>query len=115
MRQERVQGLIVGMTVVLLRHRDQIVQFAARERLPAVYGRCEYVDAGGLLHFAADQNPQFLKGAQIAHRILTGAKPAEIPVELLATFLMVLNLKKASALGIKIPQFVRLRVTEVIQ
>jgi len=115
MQKERVQGLIMGFSAAMLKHRDQLVQFAARERLPAVYARREYVDAGGLLHFAADRKPMFLRGAQIAHQILTGTKPAEIPVELPSTFVVLLNLKTAGALGIKIPESVRVRVTEVIQ
>jgi len=114
-RQERIQGLIVGITPVLLRHRDQIVQFAARERLPVVYGRREYVDAGGLLHFAADQNSMYLRGAQIAHQILMGVRPAEIPVELPTTFRIVLNLKTARTLGIAIPTPMRMRANEVIE
>jgi len=114
-KHERVQGIFVATTSVLLEHRDQIVQFAAREKLPVVYGRREYVDAGGLLSYSADLQSAYLRGADYVHRILRGAKPADLPVEQSSKVLMVLNLKTARTLGIKIPDSVRLRVDEVIE
>ena len=91
------------------------MQFAAREKLPVVYGRREYVDAGGLLSFSADLQWPSLRGADYVYRILNGAKPADLPVEQSSTFRMVLNLKTARALGIAIPASVRLRADEVIE
>jgi len=114
-RQERVQGFIVSTTGLLLEHRDQIVHFAAREKLPAVYGRREYVDAGGLLSYAADVEIGYLRSADLVHRILRGAKPADLPVEQTGKVKMVLNLKTARALGITVPQSLRLRADEVIE
>ena len=114
-KRERVQGLIVGAPALLLEHRDQIVQFAAREKLPVVYGRREYVDAGGLVYYSVDPQFGFLRGADYVHRILNGAKPADLPVEHSANPRMVLNLKTARALGITIPASVRLRANEVIE
>lgn len=114
-KRERLQGFIVGTSGVLVEHRDQIVQFAARERLPVVYGRREYVDAGGLLSYSVDLNFGFLRGADYVHRILKGTKPADLPVEQSSSIRMVLNLKTARALGIKIPESVRLRADEVIE
>jgi ABC-type uncharacterized transport system substrate-binding protein len=114
-RNERVQGLIVSATGVLLEHRDQIVQFAAREKLPVVYGRHEYVHAGGLLSSSVDLQFGYVRGADYVHRILQGAKPADLPVEQTRDFQMALNLKTARALGITIPASVRLRADEVIE
>lgn len=95
--------------------RDQIVQFAAREKLPVVYGRREYVDAGGLLSYSANIQFAYVRSADYVHRILRGAKPADLPVEQSSNMQMVLNLKTARALGIKIPDSVRLRADEVIE
>ena len=114
-KRERVQGLIVGAPGLLMEHRDQIVQFAAREKLPVVYGRREYVDAGGLLSYAVDLQFGYLRGADYVHRILLGAKPADLPVEQSSSVRTVLNLKTARALGITIPASVRLRADEVIE
>lgn len=113
--RERLQGLIVGTVFVLLEHRDQIVKFAAREKLPVVYGRREWVDAGGLLSFSAEPQFPYLRGADYVHRILNGAKPADLPVEQASRVQMVLNLKTARALGIRIPDSLRLRADEVIE
>jgi len=106
---------VVSATSLLLEHRDRIVQFAAREKLPIVYGRREYVRAGGLLSYASDLEPLYARAAEYVYRILQGARPAELPVERSNTFRMVLNLKAAHLLGIKIPESVRLRVDEVIK
>jgi putative ABC transport system substrate-binding protein len=110
-----LQGLIVGTTALLLEHRDQIVRFAAQQKLPVVYGRREYVDAGGLVSYSADLRFPYLRGAEYVHRILNGAKAAEIPVEQSSHVRMVLNLKTARALGITVPVSVRVRADEVIE
>lgn len=114
-KQERTQGLIVGTTGVLLEHRDLILRFAAQEKLPVVYGRREYVDAGGLLSYGADLESAHVRAADYVHRILTGTPPARLPVEQIGTFRLIVNLKTARALGIAIPATVRLRADEVIE
>ena len=114
-KREGVQGLLFGTSLVLMKHRDRILQFAAQEKLPVVYGRREYVEAGGLISYTADQQWAFQRAADYVHRILNGAKPADLPFEQSSKVLMVLNLKTARALGIKIPESVRVRVDEVIE
>ena len=114
-RRERLQGLIVGASSTVLDYRDQIVQFAAREKLPAVYTRREYVDAGGLVSHGIHRVPLYIRSAELVYRVLQGAKPAEIPVEQIAAVRTVLNLKAAKALGIKIPESLKLRVDEVVE
>jgi putative ABC transport system substrate-binding protein len=114
-KRERVQVLIVSSASVLLEHRDQIVRFAAQEKLPVVYGNRVYVVAGGLLSYSVDLEFGYLRSADYVQRILQGAKPAELPVEQVSRVRMVLNLKTARALGITVPASVRLRADEVIE
>lgn len=115
MARERVDGLIVGAAGSLVDQRQQIVEAAARRRIPAVYARRDFTDAGGLMSYGADYDALFVRGADYVHRILQGAKPSELPFEQASTFKLVLNLKAAKALGLKIPETVRARVDEVIR
>lgn len=114
-RRERIQGLLVGAGGVLLDHREKIVQFAAREKLPVVYGREEWIPAGGLLSYGADRLAAYARGADLAQKILMGTRPAGLPVEQASSIRLVLNMKTARALGIAIPPSVRLRAHEVIE
>lgn len=115
MARERVDALIVTASATLVSQRSQIVQGAARLRIPALYARREYVDAGGLMSYGSDYNVLYLRAAEYVHRILQGAKPADLPFERAATFRLVLNLNTAGALGLRIPESVRIRVDEVVQ
>jgi len=98
-----------------MEHRDQIVQFAAKEKIPVVYAQREYVAAGGLLSYSVDIQFGYLRGAEYVQRILLGAKPASLPIEQSSNLQMALNLKTARALGVKIPASVRMRANEVIE
>jgi putative ABC transport system substrate-binding protein len=115
MKKKRMQALIVGAAGAVLDHRDRIVQFAARERIPPGFGRREYADAGGLLSYGADRRPLYQATAGLVHRILHGAKPAEIPVEQISVIRTIINVKAAKSLGIKIPDSIRLRADELIE
>ena len=94
---------------------SRIVEFAAKNRLPALFGFREAVDAGGLMSFG----PKFLDlwrgAATYVDKILRGAKPADLPVEQPTIFELVINLKTAKALGLTIPQSVLVRADEIIQ
>ena len=114
-RRERVQGLLVGLAAVMLEHRGHIVQFAARERLPAVYSRREYVDAGGLMSCGGDVQALYLRTAEYVRRVLGGARPADLPVEQVSGTRIVLNMKAAHAAGITVPRALRTRADEVIE
>jgi putative ABC transport system substrate-binding protein len=114
-RREQFQGLIVGASGVVVGFREQIVQFAAVNKLPTIYARREYVDAGGLLSYGPSFQRNYVRTADYVHRILQGAKPADLPVEQPRGVEMVLNLKTARALGIKIPGSLRLRADEMIE
>ncbi|MEW6687795.1 MAG: ABC transporter substrate-binding protein [Pseudomonadota bacterium] len=113
--RERFGGLIVSATAVLLKHRDRIVRFAAQARIPALYGRRDYADAGGLLSYAAEFPVIYARAADYVDRIARGAKPSELPVEQPNIVRMVTNLKAARALGINVPQSILLRSDEVIE
>ena len=112
--RERFAGLIVGSSGILLEHREQIVQFAAQHKLPAVYGRREYTDAGGLLSYSADTTVTYLRAADHVQRIAQGAKPAEMPVERPNAVRLVINAKTSRALGIAIPQSISSRADELV-
>ena len=95
-------------------HRHQIVDFAARQRLPAIYTQREFAESGGLMSYA----PTDVPGARMAayvDSILKGAKPADLPFEQPTKFKVVINLKTAKALGLTIPQPLLLRADELIQ
>lgn len=105
----------VSANEVVLDQRQQILEGAARLRIPAVYGRRDYADAGGLMSYGADYDAIFTRGADYVHRILQGAKPSDIPFERASVFRLVVNAKAMKALGLTIPESVRVRVDEVIQ
>ena len=115
MARKRIDAFIVSASGVVLSQKRQIVEAAAHKRIPAVYGRREYVEAGGLMYYGADYDVLFPKAADYVHRILQGAKPADLPFERASTFRLVVNAKAAKALGLKIPESVRVRTDEVIQ
>ena len=115
MARERIDALIVGASGTLANQRQQIVESAARLRIPALYARREFVEAGGMMSYGADYNALYARAADYVHRIEQGAKPAELPFEQASVFRLVVNAKALKALGLKIPESVRVRVDEVVQ
>ena len=113
--RERFDGLVVSATAVLLEHRDRIVRFAAHARLPAIYARREYADAGGLLSYGSAIPVIYSRAAEYVHRIAQGAKPSELPVEQPNVVRRLTNLKTARALGVNVPQTILLRSDEVLE
>ena len=114
-KRERIQGVLVAFPGTLLNHRDEIIKLAAAEKLPVVYGRHEYVFAGGLMSYDVDRGYGLVRAAELAHRILRGAKPADLPVEQIRKTRLDVNMKTAKALGIKVPLSILLRADEVIE
>jgi len=112
---QRAQGLVLpGANPVGFMNRGKIVDFAQRNRLPAMYPTKEYVDAGGLMSYGPSLPDLFRHAAIYVDKILKGAKPANLPVEQPTKFELVINLKTAKALGLAIPPSLLLRADEVI-
>ena len=92
-----------------------VIDFAARNRLPVLYGARGMVDAGGLMSWGPSIPDQLRRAATYVDKILRGAKPGDLPVEQPTKFELVINLKTAKALGLTIPQSVLLRADQVIE
>ena len=95
--------------------RRRIAALAAKHRLPSVFPFAEHVTAGGLLAYGVNLSELFAKSADYVDRILKGAKPGDLPVEQPTKFELVINLKTANALGLKVPPSLLARADEVIQ
>jgi putative ABC transport system substrate-binding protein len=108
-------GLVVMPDPFMSVHRAPIILAAARNNVPAVYGRSDFARDGGLLSYGIDQGDTWRRTTTYVDRILRGAKPAELPVQLPTKFEMVLNLKTAKALGLSVPPSILLRADEVIE
>jgi putative tryptophan/tyrosine transport system substrate-binding protein len=96
-------------------HRDLIVASAAQYRVPAIYPFRFFITAGGLISYGIDLVDLYRRAASYVDRILKGTKPAELPVELPTKFELVVNLKTAKALGLKIQESFLVRADEVIE
>ncbi len=107
-------GLVLGGPV-LNSHRTQVADLAAKNRLPAVYGQSEFMDAGGLMFYGANISDMFRRAATYVDKILKGAKPAELPVEQPTKFELVINLNAAQKIGLTIPPTVLARADRVIR
>ena len=108
-------GLIVVAGGLAISQRDLIVGLAAQHRLPAVYGTRNFVIGGGLISYSHDPIELYRKAAGYVDRILKGEKAGDLPVQAPTKYETVLNLKTAKALGLDVPDVVRLRADEVIE
>ena len=100
-----------------LTHRAPIILAAARNNIPAVYAQPAFARDGGLLSYGSDQVDTFRRAATYVDRILRGAKPGDLPVQLSSPskFEMLVNLKTAKALGLTVPPSLLARADEVIE
>lgn len=115
MTLERPDALFVVADVLTRLQHKRVVEFAAQNRLPAMYELREFVADGGLLSYGPIFPDLLRRGAAFVDKILKGAKPADLPVEQPTRFELVVNLKTAKALGLAIPQSVLIRADHVIQ
>ncbi len=110
-----VGALITVEDPLTVGHRKRIADFAAINRLPAIYGLREFVDAGGLMAYGAHLADLQRRAAGYVDKIIKGAKPADLPVEQPTKFELVVNLKTAKALGLEVPPSLLARADEVIE
>lgn len=111
----RPDALIAVADTFLLTYRARIVDFAAKNRLPAIYANQDYMDAGGLMFYGANVADQYRRAAIYVDKILKGAKPADLPVEQPTKLELVINLKTAKQIGMTIPPNVLARADRVIR
>lgn len=109
------QGLLVMLDPYFSTWRPQIIQGAARSRLPAIYFSEMFTREGGLISYGADIPELWRRAASFVDKILRGANPGELPIEQPTKFELVVNVKAAKALGLTIPQSVLVRADKVIE
>jgi putative ABC transport system substrate-binding protein len=112
---KRSNALIVVPTPTFDGLQAQIAQLAVEAKLPAVYNKSVFAQAGGLFSYGARYSDFFRRAARYVDKILKGAKPAELPVEQATAFELVVNLRTAKALGITIPPPLLVRADQVIE
>jgi ABC-type uncharacterized transport system substrate-binding protein len=108
-------GLLVLVDFITLAQRELIIKLAEQHRLPSMFNVRAFVRSGGLLSYAIDPSDLFRRAAAYVDRILKGAQAADLPVQQPTKFELVVNLKAAKALGLKIPETFLLRADEVIE
>ena len=114
-RNERANAIVVIRSPLTATHRARIVDFAAQNRLPAIYGDGEFVDSGGLVSYGVNIADLWRRAATYVDKILKGAKPGDLPIEQPTKFELVVNMRTAKALGITIPQSILLQATRMIE
>jgi len=113
--RDRPDAIFCVDSPVTIGNRQRVVDFAARQRLPAVYAQRIFAEAGGLMSYGADLAESSRRAASYVDKILKGAKPGDLPIEQPTKFELIINLKTAKALGLAIPQSLLLRANEVIE
>jgi putative ABC transport system substrate-binding protein len=115
LKKARPDALIVLLPRASGDQQKRILEFAATQRIPAIYHWREFVDAGGLAYYGANIEEMYRGAATYVDKILKGAKPGDLPVEQPTKFELVINLKTAKALGLTIPPSLLLRADQVIE
>jgi putative ABC transport system substrate-binding protein len=113
--KERPDGLYVTPGGLMNANRKRIADFALNSRLPSVYVRREFVDAGGLMSYGADLADSYRRVAYYVDKILKGVKPADLPVEQPTKFEFIINLKTAKQIGLTVPPEVLARANKLIR
>jgi putative tryptophan/tyrosine transport system substrate-binding protein len=111
----RAEAVLMLVSPVLNTQRTRIVDLAVKNRVPAVYGQQEFVEAGGLMTYCVSLTDLFRRAATYVDKILKGTRPADLPVEQPTKFELVINLKTAKQIGLTIPPNVLVRADRVIK
>ena len=112
---QRVEAVVVGIDALTQENRTLIARLAADQRLPAIYVSREYIDAGGLIAYGPNYPDLYRRAAIYVDKILRGASPSNLAVEQPTKFELIINLKAARAIGIKVPMTLLVRANEVIE
>jgi putative ABC transport system substrate-binding protein len=115
MSKERPDAFLALMDITLVAHRKRILDFLAKDRVPAIFESKDWVQAGGLISYGPDGADVTRRSVIQLDKILKGAKPSEIPVEQPTKFEMVINLKTAQQIGLTIPPNMLARADKVIR
>lgn len=115
MRRNRPQALILYGGPFTLLHRGRIIAGSTSYKVPVISQGRDYVEDGALLSYSADEHEMWRRGATYVDKILKGAKPSDLPIEQPTKFELIVNLKTAKALGIKVPESILLRADKVIK
>jgi putative ABC transport system substrate-binding protein len=115
LQEARPDGVLVEPDLLLLANRTEIAAALANSKLPAVYPFREYAGVGGLIIHGANLGVLFERAAGYVDRILKGAKPSDLPVQLATEFELIINLRTASAIGVTVPPTLIARADEVIE
>jgi putative ABC transport system substrate-binding protein len=115
MTREKPDGILMVSDSLTNLNRKRVFEFAAANRIPAIYELELLARDGGLMAYATDRSETIERAADLVNRVLKGAKPADLPVEQPTLFRFVINLKTAEALGLTVPQSLLARADEVIE
>ena len=115
MKQERAGALIVLGDPFFGSHARRIAELAAQQRLPTMFASREAVESSGLMSYGQNNAEHYSRAATYVDKILKGAKPGDLPVEQPTQFELVINLRTAKAIGLTIPQELRIRADKVIE
>ena len=114
-KKDGVQALITTPNPLISAQQRRVLDFAAKNRLPAMYPASEFVEAGGLMSYAANYADLYRRAADFVDKVLKGTKPADIPVEQPTKFEFIVNLKTSKQVGLTVPPNVLARADRVIR
>jgi putative ABC transport system substrate-binding protein len=113
--KERADAVLLLPSPITFSQRRQVTDLAVRSRLPAIYGRPEYAEDGGLVYYGPSYSDLFRRAATYVDKILKGAKPTDLPIEQPKKFELIINLKAAKQIGLTVPPNVLARADKVIR